>query len=230
LSSLTTRKRFFASAALCLLLSGCRCGSEENAPAASAPSNDETESPDEPVLAEAEDTASEPSAEAPTSSAASPNDSAALEVVSAEALLRKIRASGARAMLVNAWASFCGPCKREIPLLETLDTKFRPKGIGVVLVSVDEPADASKARAFLAERGIGLTSYLAERPLGAFKTGMNPRWPGMLPASFLFDESGTLRYYWGGETFEQELVPVLEAFLAGKPLEGEFTPPVAPGN
>ena len=39
-----------------------------------------------------------------------------------------------------------------------------------------------------------------------------------------------LAYYWGGEAFEDEVKPVLEAFLAGKPLEGESTPAVAPEN
>ena len=55
--------------------------------------------------------------------------------------------------------------------------------------------------------------------------------PGVLPASFLFDAQGILRYDFGGEAFEEEVLPVLEAFAAGKPLEGEsFTPLVAPGT
>jgi hypothetical protein len=54
----------------------------------------------------------------------------------------------------------------------------------------------------------------------------------VLPASFLFDDQGVVRYYWGGEAFEPEVLPVLEAFLAGQPLPlgGESTPAVAPGN
>ena len=222
MSSLITRKRCFVSAALCLLLAGCRCGSEESAPVASAPSEEEgNEAPDP---AEGEEEPAAPSADAPERAAASAEASAALEVVSAEALIAKLRASGRKATLVNAWASFCGPCKREIPMLEKLDASYRPKGIGVVLVTLDEPADVPKARAFLTDRGIRLTSYLAERPLGVFKKGLNPRWPGMLPASFLIDADGALRYYWGGEAFEGEIVPVLDALLAGKPLEGESTP------
>jgi hypothetical protein len=43
----------------------------------------------------------------------------------------------------------------------------------------------------------------------------------MLPASFLFDATGTLRYYWGGEAFESEFTPVLDALAAGRPIEGE---------
>jgi hypothetical protein len=50
----------------------------------------------------------------------------------------------------------------------------------------------------------------------------------MLPASFLYDGAGTLRYFWGGEAFEDEVKPVLEALVAGKPIEGEATPSIAP--
>jgi thiol-disulfide isomerase/thioredoxin len=222
LSSLITKKRFFVSAALCFLLAGCRCDSKESAPAASAASDEEDNEAPDP--AEGEESPPEPSAEVPEGVASSAQGSVALEAVSAEALIAKLRTSGRKATLVNAWASFCGPCKREIPMLEKLDATYRSKGIGVVLVTLDEPADVPKAQAFLTERGIHLTSYLAERPLGAFKKGLNPRWPGMLPASFLIDAEGILRYYWGGEAFEGEILPVLDAFLAGKPLEGESTP------
>jgi thiol-disulfide isomerase/thioredoxin len=210
---------------LALSVAGCRCSSDESIPSAEAPAEQAAEEP-------AADTPEEPAAEASgeTPNAGPPEAPPALEVVTAEALKSKLRASGRKGTLVNAWASFCGPCKREIPMLEKLAEKVRPRGLDVVLVSVDEPADLPKAEAFLKERGVALTSYLAERPLGAFKQGMNPRWPGMLPASFLFDETGTLRYYWGGEAFEEEVLPVLEAFAAGKPIEGESTPLVAPGK
>ena len=169
--------------------------------------------------------------ELPEEPAAEPPKAAdRLETVTADALIGKLKASGRKGTLVNAWASFCGPCKLEIPMLEGLAKKLRPRGIDIVLVTVDEPGDEAKAQAFLRERGIELTSYVAARPLGEFKSGMNPRWPGMLPASFLFDREGTLRYYWGGEAFENEIVPVLEALADGKPIQGESSPLVAPEN
>jgi len=227
LSSLTTGRRFFASGLLCLIAGGCRCSddaTERSVPASQA-------APDEAPPDEAPpDEAPPEHDEATNAGPALENQS--LEVVSADTLIARLKASKRKGTLVNAWASFCGPCKREIPMLETLAKGFRPRGLDVVLVSVDEPGDVAKAEAFLAERGVSLTSYLAARPLGAFKRGMNPRWPGMLPASFLFDDQGALRYYWGGEAFEGEVKPVLEAFLAGKPLpvEGASTPAVAPEN
>ncbi len=229
MSSLITEKRFFASILLCvgaLAAVGCRCGSSDESPPARAEEATQGEGEAEGEGEGQQEEAPEP----PAPSAAAPVAKGALEEVTAEALIEKLKTSGRKGTLVNAWASFCGPCKREIPMLEGIAKKLRPKGIDVVLVSVDEPADVAKAEAWLKERNIALTSYLAARPLGAFKMGMNPRWPGMLPASFLFDQTGKLRYYWGGEAFEDEVLPVLEALAAGKPIEGESSPDVAHEN
>jgi thiol-disulfide isomerase/thioredoxin len=170
-----------------------------------------------PAAVEAPVPAPAPSVEAPPA----PASGEKLPVVSADGILARVRASGKKGVLVNAWATFCGPCRRELPLLETLAPNLKTSGIDVLLVSMDEPEDAPKAAAFLENLHLTLPSVIAERPLGVFKQGLNPRWPGMLPASFLFDASGKLRYYWGGEAFESELVPVLTAFAEGKPIEGE---------
>jgi thiol-disulfide isomerase/thioredoxin len=145
-------------------------------------------------------------------------------------LLQHVRELGGKGTLVSAWASWCGPCKRELPLFQKLGARFGPDGVNVLIVSMDEPDDREKAELFLVEHGVGLKSYLAARPLGAFKTGLNPRWPGMLPASFLFDSAGTLRYFWGGEAFEQEVAPVLESFVKGRPIDGQADFVVAPGQ
>jgi len=169
----------------------------------------------------------EPSVEA-APSATEPASAGSLPRVSAEELISEIRAMGNKGTLVNAWASFCGPCRREIPMLQALSANLRAEGIGVYLVSVDDPADAPKAEAFLRELQVTLKSALVKPPLGAFKQRINPRWPGMLPASFLFDVEGRLRYFWGGEAFEEELVPVLDAFARGLPIEGEADFAVAP--
>lgn len=175
---------------------------------------------EEQIRASASDVPTAPSA------ALGPDDAA--QTLTAERVLAEVRRLGEKGTLVNAWASWCGPCKHEIPMLARLAKDLAPKGVHILLVSLDEPADHAKAAAFLQERGVTLPLYFAARPLGPFKLGMNPRWPGMLPASFLFDATGKLRYYWGGEAFEEELTPVLGALVAGKPIEGESDAKVAP--
>jgi thiol-disulfide isomerase/thioredoxin len=185
-----------------------------------------TEASSDPVAAAtaAPSVAAAPLAEAPPVGAPVASGAASgstLPVLSAEGILARVRASGKKGVLVNAWATFCGPCRRELPLLESLAPNLRTSGVDVLLVSMDEPEETPKAIAFLENLHMTLPSVMAERPLGVFKQGMNPRWPGMLPASFLFDASGRLRYYWGGEAFENELVPVLTAFAEGKAIDGE---------
>ncbi|HEX2873376.1 MAG TPA: TlpA disulfide reductase family protein [Polyangiaceae bacterium] len=145
-------------------------------------------------------------------------------------LLASIKASGKRGTLVNAWASWCGPCRREIPMLQALAANLKPQGVEIVLVSVDEPKDEAKAQSFLKDNGITLRSYLVEGSVADFKLAINPNWPGMLPASFLFDRSARLIHFWGGEAFENEIVPVVENFLAGKAVEAETRFGLAPGK
>ena len=64
---------------------------------------------------------------------------------------------------------------------------------------------------------------------GAFKAAMAPRWPGMLPATFLFDRSGKVRYFWGGPVLETEIVPLLRRYLAGEHVDGMSNFALAPG-
>jgi hypothetical protein len=99
----------------------------------------------------------------------------------------------------------------------------------VVLVSVDEPQDHEKAESFLRSLAIQLPAYLAAPPLATFKPGLNPRWPGMLPATFLFDGEANLRYFLGGEAYEAELVSIIDRFLAGELVETEAEFLLAPG-
>jgi len=153
-----------------------------------------------------------------------------LTPATAAQLLAAIKASGRKGTLVNAWASWCGPCRREVPMLQALAANLRLQGVEIVLVSVDEPKDEGKAQSFLQDNGITLPSYLVEGSVADFKEGINPNWPGMLPASFLFDRTATLVHFWGGEAFENEIVPVVEAFVAGRAIDAETRYGLAPGK
>jgi len=145
-------------------------------------------------------------------------------------LLAAIKSSGKKGTIVNAWASWCGPCRREIPMLQALAANLKPQGVQIVLVSVDEPKDEVRALSFLKDNAITLKSYLVEGSVADFKQAINPKWPGMLPASFLFDDRAQLIHFWGGEAFENEIVPVVESFVAGKAVEAETRFGLAPGK
>jgi peroxiredoxin len=115
-------------------------------------------------------------------------------------------------------------------MLNALAQNLGHERIRVILVSADEPEDRPKAVAFLKSAEIALPSYLAARPLGPFKVGLNPRWPGMVPATFLFDAAGKLRYFWGGPVYEHEALKVVTEFLENRLVDGEADFTVAPGK
>jgi thiol-disulfide isomerase/thioredoxin len=143
-----------------------------------------------------------------------------LIAVDSSSLFARMRRSRARGIVVGAWASWCGSCKDDVPLLIGLRKTF-PQDIEVMLVSVDDDVESRAAAAErLKEFGETEPSYVVDESLTAFKAAMHPSWPGMLPATFLFDSTAKVHYFWGGPVMENELVPLVRRYLAGENIDG----------
>jgi thiol-disulfide isomerase/thioredoxin len=102
-------------------------------------------------------------------------------------------------VMVHFWASWCGPCRKEMPTLETLRRAAIPH-LRVVLVNTAEDEDT--AFSFLASVAPELTTLLD--PDGAATDAWQPRG---LPSTYLVDPQGRLRYLalggrdWGSAAF-----------------------------
>ncbi|MDE7074486.1 MAG: TlpA family protein disulfide reductase [Odoribacter sp.] len=57
-------------------------------------------------------------------------------------------------MLIDVWATWCGPCKYQIPYLMRLEEEFKEKGIVFVSLSADKPADSQKWKDMVREFGM----------------------------------------------------------------------------
>lgn len=57
-------------------------------------------------------------------------------------------------VLLNIWATWCGPCRAEMPSIEALHQEFGPRGLRIVAVSVDDPGQQKAVRAFARELGL----------------------------------------------------------------------------
>ena len=107
-------------------------------------------------------------------------------------------------VLVNFWASWCGPCKQEMPQLNRLYDKYR--GAGFVLLGVNIDDDARVGAATAARWGVKFPVLL-----DADKTVSRLYDMGSMPATVLIDRDGRVRYLHRGyregveEAYERQI-------------------------
>ena len=92
-------------------------------------------------------------------------------------------------IVLSYFATWCIPCKKEIPQLEILQKKY--PGVGIYLIDVNEPPDLLAA--YIEEYEIGLKVLLDRYGKVATKYGVvNEQGVGNLPTLFIIDEDGTI--------------------------------------
>lgn len=69
-----------------------------------------------------------------------------------------LRPSADKLLILNIWATWCAPCRQELPSLQRLAGKLDPARFELVLLSVDD--DAHRVREFLIERKMQFSSFL----------------------------------------------------------------------
>lgn len=141
-------------------------------------------------------------------------DSLALERITAAELVAKVKEPGARATLVNVWATWCGPCREEFPAIVSLAERHRDDGLRVLFVSADFDDQAHEVRAFLADHNAAGPWLLKSGPDMEFINGLEPRWSGALPATIVYDSNGSPIEFWEGGAdsarFEAAVAPLLD--------------------
>lgn len=94
-------------------------------------------------------------------------------------------------VLINFWATWCGPCRREIPDLVALQRDLRSKGIEVIGLTVEDPVmDSQKVREFSQRFGINYRIGFSPKEMFMAINGADPR--GVIPQTFIFDRKGRL--------------------------------------
>ena len=130
-------------------------------------------------------------------------------------VLAAVRSAGAKAVVVNLWATWCVPCREEFPDLMRFYRTYKDRGVSLLLVSGDFSSETDPAKEFLASQGVDFPSWLKSEGDDSFINAFDPAWSGALPATFIYDSTGAKRHSFLGpvtyDALEKEVAPLLAA-------------------
>ncbi len=117
-----------------------------------------------------------------------------------------------KVVVVNLWATWCAPCKVEMPTLSRLAATYQGQPVEVMAISIDKEDKGLEARAFIA-RNKPLTFYWD--PAMAMPFAFNPRAEGF-PTTIVYDRRGVERARLAGDADwgSPEAIALIAALLA----------------
>ena len=106
-----------------------------------------------------------------------------------------------KVVLYEFWATWCAPCRAEMPQLIRLEAKLRSQGFELVTISADEPEQDAAAEKVLKELAVHGPLYRKQAQSDDnFINSIDRTWSGALPALFLYDKQGRKVRSFIGET------------------------------
>lgn len=124
------------------------------------------------------------------------DDGPLLKDISAESIDEVInRYKGEKAVLVNIWATWCGPCVEEFPYIVKLQKQY-PEQLQVIFVSADFSGSRDRVKKFLNEHGVDWTTYFKTGKDEKFINTLEPEWSGALPFTKIYNKNGKVTDYW----------------------------------
>jgi len=106
-----------------------------------------------------------------------------------EGKTRKLSEWKGRTVLVNLWATWCVPCRKEMPALDKLQQTLGDKDFEVVAINIDT-RDADKPKAFLKEAGLTKLAYFHDQKARVFQDLKSAGRALGMPTSVLVDGAG----------------------------------------
>jgi thiol-disulfide isomerase/thioredoxin len=110
-----------------------------------------------------------------------------------------------KVVVLNYWATWCGPCKHEMPMMDAVNRRFHGQGLEIYAITTEDSVPPFQLRKVASLLSFPLATRLSGSGYGAIG--------GAVPTSYVIDRNGTLRYAKAGafdlESFQAVVLPLL---------------------
>jgi thiol-disulfide isomerase/thioredoxin len=140
-----------------------------------------------------------------------------LQAISAEKLTQAIESHKGKVVVVDLWASFCPPCKREFPHLVELHRGYGPDGLVCISVSLDDEDDSNRALDFLKKNQATFANYRLDDETGAWLRDVGVK---TIPVVLVYGRDGKRLARFTNDvdvfSYEHDVVPLVRKLLRAK--------------
>lgn len=140
---------------------------------------------------------------------------ATLAIAQEPSLEARVAEFKGRVVVVNFWAVWCEPCKREMPMLARVSREYEARGVTFIGASIDDPEEVDKAKDFARKTKVAypLVFGATTAQMIAYRLG------DAVPVTVLIDRDGTEKFRMVGEIKETQLRERLEWLLGPRSAE-----------
>jgi peroxiredoxin len=118
-----------------------------------------------------------------------------LEAIDEAGVARLAKNDGPKLLLVNVWATWCGPCVAELPEFVTMNRMYRRRDFQLVTISMDDPEKKDAALKVLRDQHVAATNYILDiKDRDKFADLLDKEWQGPLPHTLLIAPGGKVIY------------------------------------
>jgi len=114
-----------------------------------------------------------------------------------------------KTLLINFWATWCEPCRKEMPMLNELQAQYGAAGLQVIGIALD---DVQSVRDFAEKLGISYPILVGATDVMETNRAYG-NVTGMLPFSVLVDKEGVIRWQYAGEVQPDKITTLLKEHL-----------------
>lgn len=118
-----------------------------------------------------------------------------IDIIDEQALKELIKNTSDKIRLINVWATWCGPCVKELPEFVNINRMYRNRDFEFITISADKPDKKDKAQAALKKLQASGKNYIfnSENKYKLIEA-IDPEWQGALPYTVLIEPGGKILY------------------------------------